>query len=631
MTARIHYDRRYQTVRSGTAFQFDFAPSSGAVPGVVHYSDLLVRAMQERVWYVPTGSRSIGRYIGFVGSQQSDHELKLSVAPYGSNTVDEKYDSDYYGSFFRNLQLFDSFLTGRAYNIPSHAKEKFVRHSTFSGDLVAKQVDIPLYSDESEVFGDKLYRLNTTRGYLTYGFTVNSVEPFVFTPITTYYGNALVWNFIDLLDILAKGPTRSFSSASPYIHDRVMSGLEYVLSKERLIVKYSMSSRNVSLGDVTTWDSELVIPFVDPEPTIQPLAGTTYYPDWSYPVIFRYRNGYITGYGGDPGASSGEYVGSGPNRTFSIMLSTPSPAGLAEEKDFVNVQLMLNNGRFLEQFRKDVYEHWFDVTSSALFSTVDAFKAAEGSLNTNVLQNLAKIPSISNALPQITAAVKVLGRLAKRDLSFATLRDIMNLASSTTLQASFEWRPYIGIVNEYLPTMLSTMHSLGLKPGNAIGYGSFSAKLMNKLGRKEVTLKTRTKIVMDASPSGLLSAALGFDALGLLPKASNIWDLIPFTFVVNWFTGVGEGIRRAEYSLLLATIPAYYVHTYTLSSPLSVDELDLLKMSSSSLEAASLRLFHRDVSSYTPAPRDSQLGFGLPRELPPLGVLGALLYQLIFA
>jgi hypothetical protein len=136
---------------------------------------------------------------------------------------------------------------------------------------------------------------------------------------------------------------------------------------------------------------------------------------------------------------------------------------------------------------------------------------------------------------------------------------------------------------------------------------------------------------MDASPSGLLSAAVGLDALGLLPKASNLWDLLPFTFVVNWFTGVGEAIRRAEYAMFLATIPAYYVHSYTLSSPLSDDELDLLKMSSSISEPACLRVYVRDVTKRPPFPRDTRLGFGLPSGIPSLGSLGSLLYQLIFA
>jgi hypothetical protein len=219
----------------------------------------------------------------------------------------------------------------------------------------------------------------------------------------------------------------------------------------------------------------------------------------------------------------------------------------------------------------------------------------------------------------------------KRDLRLSTFKEILDLATSTHLQAVFEWRPYYELLTRYIPQVLSTMDSIGDIRTNSIGYGSFSFKFTNEFGRKEVTLKTRTKIVMDASPSGLLSAAVGLDALGLLPKASNLWDLLPFTFVVNWFTGVGEAIRRAEYATFLASVPAYYVHTYTLSSPLSDDELDLLKMSSSISEPACLRIYVRDVTNRPPFPRDTRFGFGLPSGIPSVGSLGSLLYQLIFA
>jgi hypothetical protein len=90
-------------------------------------------------------------------------------------------------------------------------------------------------------------------------------------------------------------------------------------------------------------------------------------------------------------------------------------------------------------------------------------------------------------------------------------------------------------------------------------------------------------------------------------------------------------MRRAEYLLLMATIPAYFVHSFTLTSPLSSDELDLLEMSSSYDDPASLRVYIRDVSLYVPPVRDSRFGFGLPEKLPSLDVIGSLLFQLFLS
>jgi hypothetical protein len=136
---------------------------------------------------------------------------------------------------------------------------------------------------------------------------------------------------------------------------------------------------------------------------------------------------------------------------------------------------------------------------------------------------------------------------------------------------------------------------------------------------------------LDVSERSLVSCFLGWDGLGIWPKPSTLWDLVPFSFVANWFTGIGASIKRAEYATLLLDVPAYFVHTYAITSPFTDDELDTWEMSNaSSKDPLSFRAYYRDVSHYSPLPRDSSFGFGLPQHLPPLGVVGALLYQILF-
>jgi len=131
------------------------------------------------------------------------------------------------------------------------------------------------------------------------------------------------------------------------------------------------------------------------------------------------------------------------------------------------------------------------------------------------------------------------------------------------------------------------------------------------------------------SSYGLLSSLLQLDGLGIMPKPSNLWDLMPFSFVLNWLTGVGTAMRRAEYMTCMATIPAYYVHSYTLTSPFTTDELASWRTATSTDGQLSLKLFYRDISLFSPAPRDSMFGFGIPRSLPPLGTVAALLWQVL--
>jgi hypothetical protein len=124
---------------------------------------------------------------------------------------------------------------------------------------------------------------------------------------------------------------------------------------------------------------------------------------------------------------------------------------------------------------------------------------------------------------------------------------------------------------------------------------------------------------------------MGFDACGILPKPSNLWDLVPFSFIANWITGVGANIRRLEYIAVLATIPAYYVHSYTIASPFTLDELQGWNLGSESVAPLTFKIYYRDVSLYVPLMRDTEFGFALPSSVPPLAVIGSLLYQLLFA
>jgi len=443
-------------------------------------------------------------------------------------------------------------------------------------------------------------------------------------------GGTSSWNLLDLLDSLIGEELTDFVFDGPHLVQRTISHVERTLSMAYLIITYKCHVRDHTSDADFYWDASIVVPFEVPEVGLEPVVGTDYRLTRPGNPIYRFSNAYNTVGGaivGFSGPAEGEF--SGPSYTCGpLILGYPVRTPIGEWGVAMLARETLRSGRFIDEFDKAAKRDFRDLATSSLFSTVDAFKKAEGSLNINILQNLQKLPQLASAIPQIREALDVIGSVLRRDLSLSTIREILDLATSTHLQWAFQWRPYLQVLTEYLPQLLSTMSSMGHIPANAVMRGSYSTKLFNVLGRQEVTILTRSKVVMDASPSGLLSAILGVDASGLLPKPSNLWDLLPFTFVVNWFTGVGASIKRAEYSLLLATLPAYYVHSYTISSPLTPFELDSLEMSSSGAEPASLRLYYRDISRYTPAVHDSKFGFGIPSGLTNGGTLGSLLYQL---
>lgn len=619
MSITVTYDVGCQIVKSGMLFLASTIPDGYGWPGTINGYDPLLSLLSSRWFFCDAGARRVDRMLGFVaGPGPSDETLKVSREVISVDPNFEDYDLRAYGSIFRNLNLFGSVLTGASITAPSSAHETACRHITYQGDLISKQQDVP-YLLFDLGFGDFSTKARVVGGPLT-GGAITGITPTVITPLDYGFGSTSVWSFDDLASSLV-GKVVQTSTSYGYSE---LSGFALLRDQFRHVLSWHCDLHHYA--DVYSWDASIEIPIQDHVPVVLCQLGNSSLDESVGHTTLKWYNCSATN-GWDVGVGSGTHA---DTRLAPFFLSTaPTPSDV-DRDNALNAYRWLTDGYLVNQFRDAVRDSYDDILPSSMFSTVDAFVSAEGSLGTNVLQDLQKIPQLASMMPQFKEAVDVLGRLVKRDLSFSTLKELLDLGTSTQLQASFQWRPFLALFTEYIPQLMSTFHTLGFQSKGVIGYGSFRVKLVNELGRDEVTLLTKTKVVMDSSPSGLLSAILGIDALGLLPKASNVWDLIPFTFVVNWFTGVGAAIKRAEYSLLLATIPAYFVHSYTITSPFSQRELDLLKMSSSTTSQAGLRLYYRDVSRYSPYPRDSRFGFGIPKNFPPLGVFGSLLYQLIF-
>jgi hypothetical protein len=49
-------------------------------------------------------------------------------------------------------------------------------------------------------------------------------------------------------------------------------------------------------------------------------------------------------------------------------------------------------------------------------------------------------------------------------------------------------------------------------------------------------------------------ARAGYE-LDALPTASNLWDLVPLSFVVDWFLPIGKYFEKIEYRNYMATLP----------------------------------------------------------------------------
>jgi hypothetical protein len=570
---------------------------------------------------------------GLAGHQGGLESFNISFRPI-KPIFPYMYDLRHYGNnILRNVQIFGSVLSGKSFIAPSTSRQNPVRHKNFLGTLTSKQTDVSWNYYDWVVDGVTIPMRHTDHE-LYAAVEVLKTDPLVVSSILQTPSSIVNHDFEYLLRYLkANGFSRYFASPSGLssLHSSLSSLDFFVGVSGALHVNYHMTVSNLTYGGTVQWDSELFLPVEYPTPAVDAVIGEVYTNGPTVPYTFSYSN-FSDSTGAYYPPASDSWTATDPDWFMSfVQWSIPEPVDRFETRQIDRAVSLLYDGYALNNFKRAIDDSWDDLVPSSAFSTVEAFKQQIGSLDNNVLQTIAKIPDIASALPQIREAIEVLGRLVNKDLSLVTLCDILDLASATILQSNFQWRPYYELLTKYLPQILSTLSSMAENRHLTGGYGSYSTTLYNELGREEVHLTTRTKIVMDASTSGLTSAALSLDAYGLLPKVSRAWDLVPFSFVANWFTGIGKSIERAEYSLLLATLPAYYIHSYSLVSPFTTDELEHLKMSSAGKEPAALKVYYRDISIYTPFPRDSRFGFGIPQGYPNSGILGSLLWQVFFA
>jgi len=632
MSLHISVDSLSQTVKAGAVIR-------GAIDRTYMGDDLRHQEVNNDLmldllgsahhWVVPYGGRSIRSIYSFILPEGGKDDLSVSFpVSYAERGPGSAYDDKYHSSISRGILILGSVLSGRGFDSPSYQNEHPCEHGTYSGELLARQGEIPFDKTSIDLYGNSIESSWSSGVYLGW-CTVSSVTPLMVSFQESYYSTA-DYDLVYTIKHMLGNTYHSIVWWNGGEFYRTLSDITAVQTSTYYKISYHMVvDSSFPFYQHYDWDASFYIPFMIADPCTHPVVGYSYNVQYGDFCAVRYITHSATPF---TGLMDRTIYGTPDNfQVYPRCLSVPYSTAEAEHDISIKARTFLFSKGPLDSFRRAVENDWYNFVPSAMFSTVDAFKAAQGNLGVNVLQDLQKIPGIYDSLPQIEEGIRIAGKILRKDISLLTIKEILDLLTSTTLQASFEWRPYMGLLSDYLPRMASTYKLLSDMRSIVIGYGSFSYKIHSDLGREEVTLLTRTKLVMDGSPRGLLSTLIGLDAYGILPKPSALWDLIPFSFVASWFTGVGPAMKRAEYSLALMGIPAYFVHTFTISSPLSSLELESMKTSNSSDELASIRLFYRDVTLFSPVPRDSRFGFGIPKELPPLGVLGSLLYQVIFS
>lgn len=144
------------------------------------------------------------------------------------------------------------------------------------------------------------------------------------------------------------------------------------------------------------------------------------------------------------------------------------------------------------------------------------------------------------------------------------LRNLKNLVSKKALKNLSD--DYLTVKYGILPTISDLKEIFGAM--NALlpyvdrnGFDTYSAGYIASSTPDKVTYKVEQhiKLAIVDEDSDFLRLISQIDDLGFLPTCENLWDLVPYSFVIDWFVDVGGLLERVDAALRIVRLNIKYV------------------------------------------------------------------------
>lgn len=375
--------------------------------------------------------------------------------------------------------------------------------------------------------------------------------------------------------------------------------------------------RSVSEHDVTwTIDCE-----IKPKAPVYAEASGTFHLDFDYTVDVKATSVCTMADQNVPVPSDSgwEYAYNGLEGSFTYSaphISTVAQGVHTRDYEWLNKSPLFcaTKGDPVGAFHKLIDECHPHMRAAAALSANDAL--SNYSSPSNWLESLPELPGMITHIPDMAQLGRLIRLIARGDPTAIPL--FIEMLASGYLLYKYGAKPGLSdiaeakrIANEYWGRIEALSASLPTEL-----YGTFSYEMPDKLDGVAGQLQclVRTKMVLGSQPGSLLAAIIASDKVGILPSLARIWDLVPFSFVVDWFTSLSDRFEAIDKMAIRAAMCVdYYVHTYTYVYTLNPESYRPLGRSST--EKPSLRVFKRERSLYHPLCGNSKYDFHPPRGL----------------
>jgi len=273
------------------------------------------------------------------------------------------------------------------------------------------------------------------------------------------------------------------------------------------------------------------------------------------------------------------------------------------------------------------------IRASCFYSASDALHESIDVISSNNLENLAQLKGILDLLPDLPELGRLIAKVTRKDPS--ALIDLINYITDAILKYRFAQAPTADDVSELLTTDIQSQLSEILSLNTYTTYGKFFHEFQladNPLGGAGLTtLVTRSKVRLTFDMSNLMATYLVGNSVGLLPTLSRIWAVVPFSFVVDWFTNMDDRLQAVDDQLLwMAITTQWCLHSYSVTYYPTPEELEVWNLEQvEGGEPFGIKIYTRELSLCMPKLVESKYDYLAPDNGPDPITVGSLVWQSI--
>jgi len=213
-----------------------------------------------------------------------------------------------------------------------------------------------------------------------------------------------------------------------------------------------------------------------------------------------------------------------------------------------------------------------DIYPMSFFSSKDALDTMFETSKANYLETLAEFRDCLG----LFSAVNIMKLIHLISVGKGGISMLLDMLSDLSLLYSFGIRPLISDSVELQSILKHRTHSIHDKIMRyGTYYGQYNFEVPNT-DDPEAPFGgvARSKLRIRIHPDSYWQHILPLASYGLLPSLSNIWDLIPYSFIIDYFAKIDDKLEWADASMImLALTTAESFHSVAIEHSFNVEEL----------------------------------------------------------